>query len=312
MINISLQNPSSTQSFKNKWIDGFTFSTIINTVGMGGFGPNPIDYEQLQLKGTLKRNGQEIELFNHTLKNLVILGNIKSPTYNFLNSNTVVYLNALGQTALSPIRFDLGGPINLIGNDEFILEWTLNTTYFNTVAGVVPSTSYITVDETETCGVEYFVPITRSKVIEGSQDNPTYSLGDNVMTIVLANYDKTDFLTANQVVKTIRLKSDKVNKNDDFNELITKSMSYYSTASEAGLRLQNWVIYDGADELDNVDLNISTNSANVVSSKNYVLWRTFYTDNWLVTRAETLRSALDSKADKKGTFNPALLSTSSI
>lgn len=314
MINISKQNPQSTTSMKNKWIDGFTLSILLTTL-FGSITANPVDTEQLQLKGTLKRNGAEIEMFNHTLKNLVILSHLKSSTYDFLAPFTLLYTGTPApgiDTFIVPLRFDFGGPLNLIASDEFVLEWTLNQGFFNASANLDMNACYIAMDETETSEIEFFVPITRSKVIEGTQDNPTYSLGDNITTIILANYDKTSFNLADRVIKTVRLKSDKLNKNDSFDELITKAISYYSTPNEMASRLQNWIIYNGADELDNVDLNISTNPSNVTSSKNYILWRTFYTDNWLVTRAMALKEQSEIKADKKGSFNPSLLESQNV
>lgn len=311
MINISNQNPQSTQSFKNKSIDGFTTS-ILFTTNSGGIGSTPLDTEQLQLKGTLRRNGSEIEMFNHTLKNLVLLSHIKSSTYDFLLNGVVIQVGSAGggiDSYIVPLRFDFGGTINLIGDDEFILEWQLNSGFFSASANLNLNTCYISVDDAESSDIEYYVPITRSKVIEGSQDNPTYSLGDNIMNLMLVNYDKTGFNLADRVVKTLRLKSDKITKNDTFDELLTKAISYYTAPSEALVRNQNWIVYQGAEELDNVELNLSLNSANVTSSKNYILWRTFYTDNWLVTRGTALKDKADSKSDKKGTFNPALLDT---
>lgn len=309
MVNISNQNPQSTLSIKNKSIDGFTTSVLFTTLA-GGLASQPTDYEQLQLKGTLKRNGQEIEMFNHTLKNLIILSHIKTPTYEFLSPGSFLLVGTAGggvDSYIVPLRFDFGGTINLIGSDEFVLEWQLNPGFFIQGTNLNTSACYISLDETESSEVEYFVPITRSKVIEGSQDNPSYSLGDNVLNIILANYDKLDFDLSNRVVKTLRLKSDKITKNDTFDELLTKAVSYYPVAYSFGVRLQNWVIYQGADELDGVELNLSLNSANVTSSKNYVLWRTFYTDNWLVTRATALSEMAIAKSDKKGNFNSALL-----
>jgi hypothetical protein len=304
MVNISLQNPQSVLSLKNKWIDGFTLATQVkasSTVPFCVFDP-----EQLTLKATLRRNGQEIEMFNHTLKNLVILSHLRTTTYRSLNPNFFIALDVMNTIGLNTLRFDFGGPLNLIGDDELLLEWSLNSTYFQ--SGIDSANSFISLDETECTDVEYFVPITRSKVIEGSQDNPSYSLGDNVMSIVIANYDKASIYTADSVIKTLRLKTEKFAKNDTFNELLAKGVSYYSDINEFFARYQTFQVYSGADELDGVELNLSLNSANVTSSKNYVLWRTFYTDNWLVTRATTISEQMNQKADKKGTFNSALLS----
>lgn len=315
MINISTQNPNSTKSFRSKWIDGFTVG-VRNTSNAGGLSSAPNDFEQLTLKGTLRRGGRELEIFNHTLKLLVLMSHLKSATYDFLNSGGASFIDygTVGTVEynLVPLRFDFGGPLNLIDSDEFVLEWTLNTGFFVAGSGINSSASYIQIDETETTEVEYFVPITRTKVIEGSQDNPTWELGDNIMQVNIFNYDKFDYLSTSQVIKNVSFKSDKVNKNDNIDELITKAISYYPTPAEAALRKQNFIIYEGKEELDGVSLNLSLNSANVTSSKNYIAWRTFYTDDWLTTRAGVLESNLQAKSDKKGSFNPNLLERDAI
>jgi hypothetical protein len=310
MINISTQNPTSQMSIRNKSIDGFTFTPFLKA-GVGGFnlGFEWVNSTAFQLKGVLRRGGQEITLFNETLKNLVLLSHLRNNVYYALDpfGNGFVYQNLASTEGILPMRFDFGGCLNLVGDDEFIISWQLNSGFFNPAVNIDTAQSYISLDETETDEIEYITPITYTQVIEANQTNPTYSLGDNVLNIILANYDKPSFLTSEKVVNSLKLTSDKLSKDDSYNEIVTKAISYYPTIAEAGNRYQNWIVYQGVEELDNVQLNLNLQTANVNASKNFVLVRRFITSSWLVTRATMIEANRNAKAEKKGSYNSSLV-----
>lgn len=307
MINISTLNPQSKIDITNKWIDGFTTSIFV-TSGGGAFTGNLHDLTQLTFKGVLKRNGQETVLFQNTLKNLLIMSLLLNPLYYHIAVPTAfVNQNAGATTGIVPFRFDFGSPLNLIGDDKFTLEWQLSTTFFPSGSNISTSASYIQLDTCETTDIEYETPIFRSIVVEANQQDYNYSLGDNVMAIIFANYDKTDVLSTSAVINQMQLNSDKVNKQDNYNELITKAYSYYPTLAEADLRLQTFLFYQSNIELDNVNLNMQYNTTNVNSSKNFILVRSFVTSEWLRTRAGALENIRMASADAKGDFNPSLL-----
>jgi len=310
MINISSSNPSSKVSFRNKNIDGFTFIPVL--VGGGNLGGTYVDLTQMNMKGVLRRNGVETVLFNTTVFNLLITSLYFSSLWNYMFPTITTGLNCIaGPTKLIvPLRIDLGGPINLTGNDELTIEWQLNATTFFTATNVTVGSSYIQMDETETQEIEFVTPILDVRVVEGSQQNVSYSLGDNVLSIIVANYDKTTNYTydANNVINYINLTSSTgINKNDNFYELVTKCISYFPTSSEGAVRYQNFALYSGGDEIDGVKLDLNLVTANVTSSKNFIITRSFVTDNWLVTRAQLLKDKKDQSADNKGQFDEALV-----
>lgn len=309
MINLSTQNPQSSIRIRNKSIDGFTMAVIYG--GSGNLSNIATDLTQLQLKGTLRRNGSEVVMFNSTAKNLLIMSLILNPLYYYIAVPSVIQNTVAGPTqGVQPFRFDFGGAINLIGNDEFILEWQLNSTFF-AATNLSLSASYVQIDECETTDIEYFTPIFTTQVIEANQQNPSFSLGDNVLSVILANYDKTDYLTTTAVVNNIKLSGKSggfnVSKNDNFFELMVKSASYYQTIAEAAVRLQNWILWSGGDELDGASLDLNLNTANVTSSKNFVLTRSFITSDWLVTRGLELKARKDASADNKGNYDESLV-----
>lgn len=308
MVNISTQNPQSVYSIRNKFVDGLTLNVV--TGGSGNLASVATDLTQLQLKATLKRGGNEVVLFNTTAKNILIMSLIFSPLYYYIFYNSQAQTLVAGPTKiLQPYRIDFGGPINLTQNDELIIEWQLNSSFFS-ATNLSLSASYIEMDECETTDIEYITPVLDVKVIEGSQQNPTYSLGDNVLSIILANYDKTDILEASAVVNSIKLSSNQMGKNDNYRELLCKLFSYYPDLTQAALRVQNFALYAGSDELDGVSLDLNLNTSNVTSSKNFVLTRSFITSDWLVTRAETILAAKNARSDKKGQYDASLLKRS--
>lgn len=310
MINISATNPTSRYTVRNKSIDGFTITPVL--VGGGNLSSSYLDLTQLQLKITLRRNGSETVLANTTLQNLAMMSEFFGPLWSFIFPTvTGVSLLAGPTKAMVPLRIDLGGAINLTGNDELTVEWQLNNTAFFTATNVTAASSFIQLDECETQEIEWITPVMSVSVIEGSQQNVSYNLGENILSVLLLNYDKTTVLDGAAVVNNIQLSSNRVNKNDNYYELLTKQYSYHSTSAEAVTRVQNFCIYSGGDEIDNVKLDLNLVTGNVTSSKNFVLTRSFITDNWLVTRATMLQSQRDATADQKGSFEESLLIGSS-
>ena len=308
MITISNNNLTSSQRFRNKWIDGFTLALIAISTG-AGFLSQPFAAEYLQLKATLRRDGNNTVIFNNTLKNLVALSHIESTTWNYLwNTGVVgVSLSVLAgvNTLLIPLRFDLGGPLNLIGDDELEIEWQLAPDQFwLAAANCVAATSYIQLDYTETLDIEWYTPRIESRVIEANQQNVSYTLGDNILKVLLLNYDKTGFTESTAVVNFVKFSADKFSKNDNYRELIDKAASYYSNVTEFAARIQNWILYSGSDELDNVAIDLNLNPPNVTAAKNFLVWLSFDTSANLVARAEKLEAMKQSKADKKVGFNP--------
>lgn len=308
MFSISNQNKIGRVSVMNKTINGYTV-TLYPTSNSGGFSGTVHDTTALNLKGILKRNGGSVEMFNTSLKNLVTLGYIKNPAFEYIQSPGAVFTQAISGsvvTGIVPLRFDFGGVINLIGADEFVLEWQLNDGFWG--SSVNQSSSSIEIDECDDIGEEYFTPVTKVIVIEANQQNPTYSLGDNVIAIVLANYDKATAMANIAVMNSISLNSKTLTKNDTYREVLNKNLNYYSNSTEGAMRVQNFILYQGDEELDNVSLNLNLNPSNVTAAENFILYRAFVTNDWLVTRASILRDARIAAADAKGAFNSTFAS----
>jgi len=307
MINISTNNPQSNIEIKNKNVSGLTLNVAVTT-GTGAPSGSPIDADKLQLTATLIRGGVPKQLFNTTLKNLVTLDYLANPIWNFLKT---AYLT-LGTTSyLIPLRVDFGGALNLKGDDILRIDWQLNSGF--AVAASDVTNAVIAMDEVETTETEYFTPIKEVIVIQANQENPSFSLGENVMKIVFRQDDKTSIASANAVINSINLQTKQgLTKQDTYNEILTKNQSYYPNTTEFGYRVQNFILYAGADELDGVQLGFNLNPGNVNSSKNFILVQRFETSDEQVTRGMAIEAKKDAESEKKGSYNSAYLGSIQI
>lgn len=314
MFTISNQNKINSQTFSNMVIDSFTV-TLFPQSNVGGFAGAVHDTTALNFKGTLyrhtKEGAQPIELFNTTLKNLVTLTHIKTAAFEYIQSPGAVFTQAVSAgpvvNGIVPLRFDLGGILDLDGDDKLVVEWILNDGFWG--ASVDQANSSIEVDECRAIGEEYFTPKTNVIVIQASEQNPSYSLGDNVMNLVIANYDKATALSNVAVINSLSLNSRQLVKNDSYREIVNKNLNYYSNSTEAAVRIQNFIIFQGENELDALSLNLNLNTSQVAASKNFILYGSFMTSDWLVTRAEQKYKARMAAAEKKGSYNSSLVTS---
>lgn len=307
---ISTINPKDSWTIKNKCFDGFVLSVNLKSVA-AGFSTALHNLDKLTLKATLKRNGSNKVLFNENLRDMLALSHLHAPTYEFVKNpfmfvpTSNAFVNPV--FALIPLRFWIGGVIDLSGKNagEVILEWSLGNDFFGTT--VDTSASTINIDVIETDAAEYETPITLSHLIEPNQPTPTFGLGDNVREIALFNHDKQTILTADQVLEEIVISSSNgYNRADKFDELLTKSINQYSDVADAFVRKQNFIVYKDNNDLDDCQVELKFNKANLTAGNNILLFRTFITNDWLRTRA-AIKDAKRSATDRaKGDFSPAI------
>lgn len=287
-------------------------SILIQMTTKNGYSQSQLvpNYENIQVKGILNRHGKDSILFNESLKNLLYLSEWDSPIFEFLKGVSNPLLldgpNVSGiDTYVLPLKFEFGGIINLDGDDELTLEVTCSSGSFNTV-GVDETKSFIQFDIVEGVGLEVHTPFIKSRTIEANQSNPSFDLGDNVMEIVIANYDKTNFLKSQAVINNISVDSDKWSRNDSYEEMICRNFGQFTDYIQGSTRRQSFRVYSGY-ELDGVKLNLNLNTSNVNPSQNHILWYCFETNDKLVTKAAVKHKKFYEKNNRKGQFNPSLV-----
>jgi hypothetical protein len=317
---LSKQSKQGTYVVMNKRIDGFT--SYVDLVSLaGGFSPvttgDLINPDELIFTGTLSRDGEEYELFSHTLRQLVIASYLLGNPYLFLidGFQTYVSYGTVGAIdyGIMPLRFDLGGPLNLMGSDRFSLRWQLNDAFFlgnaGTNLGNLDSTNTsVEIDECETTEIEYFIPKFTAYVIDTNQNNFQVNAGDNVLEMLFINYDKqSSYTEANAVLNSLSIKTNHgYSKDETQKELITKAASYFPTVTEFLNRRQSFCLYAAEDELDGVIINMSLKSSNVNAGKNWIFVRSAIANDGTRSRGNSIAALDNAREDKFGSFNPAV------
>lgn len=282
MINI-YSGRTERQSFKNVSIKGLSLPIYIKHASTNtAFASGMWDPTLATIQINLLRNGVKTPIANDTLSNLIALTGYSKPVFEYLkdtskNIQTVAAAVGVKAEGYMPLIMDFGSVINLKGSDELIVDITINSGFFSaTLADTTGTVNYMQLDYIPGVGLEYFTPVFRQEVIQTNQTNPSFDLGDNVTRIVLYNVDKTDTLTASQVATQVNISSNKLSSNDTVQELYTKKRDLFVNDADAAIRKQSYMLHDGSD-LDNVRIDLTLTGANVNASKNFVLYRSFFT-----------------------------------
>lgn len=288
------------ERYKNLNVEGCT--VLITSVNAGSVTGYPVapKWENILVKGILNRGGKDQILFNETLKNLLYLSEWDTPNFEFVNGMVQpVRMDAANKTFLYPLKFNFGGIINLDGSDELTLEFTVGAGTYD--VNVDENASFLQFDVIEGVGLEVHTPYIKSRVIEANQSNPQFDLGDSVMEILIANYDKTNMYNSTAVLNNISIDSDKWSRNDSYEEMISRNFGQFNDFIQGFSRYQSFRIYSGY-ELDAVKINLSLNTANVAASQNVVLWYSFETNNQIVTKAAHKAKKFRDINNLKGQF----------
>lgn len=263
------------------------------------------------VKVVLRRDGSDYYLLQD---NLSILGTFASLLngYNVWTDgwDKIVATASLKNIKLRAVQLPFGGVHEVKPGDKLICEISVANGAFS--ANVDATNSNIDFTFNPAQGVELGIFQTRSEVIQTNTTNQSFSIGDNITKIALLNFDKTDY--SSEVVSTLGLNSLTLDANYTFNQLLAIQNTFtdsvgrpaYGTAYPVvpGNKVyrgvdalpQSFYIYNGHDEnqdLDDVKVYVSFNSANVAASQNYFVYRSYRATQQSVAAAqsEAARSA---------------------
>lgn len=263
------------------------------------FSANLLNLTAVQVKCTLYRGNRSFTIFNDNLRNLYarsVYGSQVWKAFSTGDSSDVAYtLVAAGvaakQQVVLPIYIVLPGIINLKGSDKLITEVNLPSSAAG--AGVDTSVSNILFDYMEGVGVEWAIPQINSQVIQANVSSFQQSLGSFVTSAWLFNFDKRSYLESDRVVSSMQLSSDKWQRVDEANELLTKAsiQGYMPVGYDF---YQSFLLYSGK-ELNNVNLSLNLNTNNVNASQNWIIWDSFQTDPAVVKRAISMQRRHDAE-----------------
>lgn len=286
---------ATTGSFK-----GVSLTTILtNGTANTAFTGDVVDMTNANLRVIWSDGKKERVICNDNLRNLLATSQIESPAFEYvIDQSKIISTLAAGigvkATAIRPLVFDFGEVVTVPRGGSLYVEVSVSNSYYTSQCEA--ATSKLQFDTMEGIGNMTVIPEFRSKIINAAVTNPSENLGDNVTKLVVVNYDKTSFLTADNVFNTLMVTSDKVKINDTFSDLVGRNEEQFSSQADAQIRKQCWLLHNSGVELDNVVVDGVTNSSNVTASKNFILWKTYFTDTAIVSQAVARKEKHENKA----------------
>jgi hypothetical protein len=277
---MTLRNQDTqTLELKKKTVQRFAF--ILNLLGAGA--ASTVDLTLIDVKFVLKRGGRERVLAHENLQ-ILAQESMYHQGYQHAFQKSTIVLSA-GAQELLPLTVDLGSPLNLMGDDLLAVQVTTKTGWYGTFSS---SNSSLEVEDREAIGVEKVIPYIRSRALQATISRDQFSIGDNVISVTLLNTESNRTNTdADKVFDSIILNSDKINWNDNRGRIIGRRTTQFEDADTAALRGENFRYIPNA-QLDNVQITLGLNGANVAATKNFVVYRQFEIDQEVVLRAQAL------------------------
>jgi hypothetical protein len=284
-------NDTQSLDLSLKTVQRFGFN--LNLVGAGT--PANVVLELIDVKCMLKRSGEDHVLFHENLQ-LLAQESMFMKGFKHALQKTVIVLNATvgSRLDLLPLIVDLGAPLNLKGDDKLRLEVTTKAGWMGDYDS---SQSSIEIEDREAIGVETFIPFIKSRALQATISRDQFSLGHNVTSIAFINTEASrDNTDAQRVWDSVIINTDKVNWDDNRARILGRRASMFEDVAVAGDRKENFKYVPNV-ELDNVQITIQLNGANVAATKNYIVYRTFKITSEGLNRAQ----ATQAKHDKKNT-----------
>lgn len=294
-----------SEEVTGKNVTGFKFNTFLeHATANTAFGNDEVDYTKAQFKVFLKRDKETIPILNGNLKELLLESAFDNVLYKTILNGQV---NKIVKAAASGISaqawawafIDLQGIINLRRGDKLKIEAYLHDGYF---ANSSTSNSRVEVDVVEGVGVESFTPQIMTESIQANESNREYTLGNKVTDVTFINFDKKTDLDADSVVETFSIQTDKMQKYESLEE-IASLQAFSAPNTDIAQRYNSARLIEGAVPHNDVTINITFNSSNVNTGKNYLVYRTFIASPEVIANAvakesehalENLEASLES------------------
>jgi hypothetical protein len=273
-------------------VAGFTFAAkCAHGTANTAFAANPFSAENVFVKATLTRNGRAFPIFADALLPIALESAFYTASFEqLLNIGTIGYQRLLAaaggvkEIVLQTITIRLHEVINLGPNDVLLLEVQPNANAIDT--NTDNATSKFLFDYLEGIGNGFSIPFIRTHSIQASRSSDSIPLGDSIISVKYINTDKAGITSANAVLTSMNMQSDKFNANDSYEELLSKRAQAFQSNADHALRNQCFELasvvtdnYSGMDvSMNNVNLSLLFNSSNVTASKNWIVTRGYHRD----------------------------------
>jgi len=295
------------QSYRNIKLSGLTVKAFLN--GLANAGAENIDFSKSTVQVILTRANQSHVIAQNNLKVLGLASAVDTLNQAaFADTIDTGFVLTAGVSSMISFQIPFGGVIDLENDDEIYIEVVNNGGLFGDPA--LYASSYLEIKPIKCTGVERFIPRIRAYVIQANETANQYMLEDNLIRLVVINFDKTSFLT--NVINNLIFSSTALDETYTYADLIANKISRYGRQllphADADLSVdmqqdQSFVLTDFHQEFDGVTLDMQFNSANVTASNNYIVaWN--YSTNW------TILAKADAKNKQANAATAAKISAS--
>jgi hypothetical protein len=282
---------------------------LIHTTVNVPFAGVVIDWTKIKAKLILQRNKVRYDIFNEQVLPLALASGFKSGVFDEVRGGgtpllrrTIVAGGAVKEKLVISARIELPGVINLMKGD--ILSVELSSSGDCVTAVVDATVSTIEWELEEGIGNSLGIPYITTSMITGGQSTTEVQLGNGVKKAYFINNDKFTVLEADQIIDSVSVKSDKLNKEDDWYELVISRSDEMPTGVIADTRFQSFELFDvekdskllvPGDATDyvlanDVSFKFQFLPANVSNAKNYVVAMGF------IANSETAAAAFTRNA----------------
>jgi hypothetical protein len=193
------------------------------------------------------------------------------------------------QMGCLPLRIDFKAVLNLRGDDVLEVETSIEPSFINRIQypdhKLDENRVYIQVTDNEAVGVETHIPFINVASITNSDNRLIKNLGSNVTSVSIIRLDSSGYGYNTKILKNIVLKADKIYLSDDYETMVLKQFNAFDTLGVPAKRSQNFNIYEGV-ELDNCSIDLSLHDERIQAGKNWLVWRTYYTDKNMLKLAQ--------------------------
>lgn len=252
------------ESVKGLELNLYAIAAAVNTDIMTG----DVNWEHLNIHVELHQFGERRVPYSGSIKPLII----KTMFFNDQAANVIanvgVQLVAEGEAVKEVICFPVNAEIgcyNLKGDDKLIIDISMSSDFF--AADIDGSASYVMVDKWLTEETQFEITTWELIPLAANDSLIKRSLGNNIKSITLIDWSKTDLLYANRVYDEVIIFAKDFHEKFDYYKLIARRAAILQDDHEA--RKQNFLL--AYDDLDEVELNVKVVTANVSASDQYIL-----------------------------------------
>lgn len=282
---------------------------LVQNATATAFSGNPVNMVNAQVEITLRRGKTTIMIYQGNFRDIVAASSWKKNAWQMFVASQVGFSRILLVQALGvaeqitfPVEFDLGGIINLRGEDLLSVKVQMPTSVYDGTGGAAcnTTTSYFQYDAAEAIGIEYATPKLEVYTFQASIPSDSVAMGDNVTDALFINYDKTNYLTASRVCNSYNLNSDRLTKTQADNEIYGETFldPNFIPTSPTFEAYQSFALHSGG-EIDKAQAQFTFTAGNMNAGKNVLVYRSFYIDEWLATRASDMKMRHDKKNARK-------------